>query len=136
MLPTTPTAEISRSASIVWVLPSAVSTVAVTRIVALLDLRHLGAGEDPDALLLEALAGERGDLLVLDGQDLRQHLDDRHLGAHRAVERGELDADGARADDEQRFRHGLAAPSPRNRSRSASRPARCRAARAGARRWR
>ena len=105
MLPTTPTAEISRSAVIVCVPPLPSSMVAVTEFGALLDLRDLGAGEDLDALLLEALAREAGDLGVLDGQDLRQHLDDRHLDAHGAVEGGELDADGARAHDEQRFRH-------------------------------
>ena len=68
---------------------------------------HLGAGQDLHALLLERLACQRGDLGVLDGQDLRQQLDDRHLGAERAVERCELDADRARAHDEQRLGHGL-----------------------------
>ena len=53
------------------------------------------------------LRAKRGDLGVLDRQDLRQHLDHGHLGAERAVERGELDADGAGADDQQRFRHAL-----------------------------
>ena len=71
----------------------------------LVELGHLGAGHDLDALLLEALAREGGDLGVLDRQDLRQHLDHRHLGAERAVERGELDADRARADHQQRLRH-------------------------------
>ena len=51
------------------------------------------------------LRAKAGDLVVLDRQDLRQHLDDRHLGAERAVERGELDADRAGADHQQRLRH-------------------------------
>ncbi len=67
---------------------------------ALLEARHFRARDDLDALLFKALARMGGDLGVLHRQDLRQQLDDRHLGAHRAIERGELDADGARADDE------------------------------------
>jgi hypothetical protein len=39
------------------------------------------------ALLLERLAGEGDDLLVLDRQDPVHHLDDRHLGTQRAIER-------------------------------------------------
>ena len=105
MLQTTPTAEISRSAVIVWVAPLSSIDGRGDAVGALLDLRHLRAGQDLDALLLEALAGEARDLGVLDGQDLRQQLDDRHLGAHGAVERRELDADRARAHDDQRFRH-------------------------------
>ena len=105
MLPTTPTAEMTRSTASVCVPPLPSSMVAVTPSAGLVELRHLGAGEDLDALPLEALAGEGGDLRVLHGQDLRQHLDHRDLGAQRAEERGELDADGARAHDEQRFRH-------------------------------
>ncbi len=69
----------------------------------LVELRHLGAGQDLDALPLEALAREGGDLGVLSRQDLRQHLDHGHFGAERTIERGELDADGAGADDQQRF---------------------------------
>ena len=53
------------------------------------------------------LRAKRGDLGILDGQDLRQHFDDGHLGAHGPVEVGELDADGARAHDQQRLREGL-----------------------------
>ena len=67
----------------------------------------LGTGENLDALLLERLAGEGGDLGILDREDLRQHLDHRHLGAERAIEARELDADRSRADDQQRLRHAL-----------------------------
>src|SRR5262249_10041136 len=68
---------------------------------------HRGAGEDFDALLLEGLAGEARDFAVLDGEDLRQHLNDRAFRPERAIERGELDADGAGADHQQRLWHAL-----------------------------
>ena len=79
---------------------------------ALLDPGHFGARQDADAGLLKGLARERRDLGVLGGQDLGQDFDDGYLGAERAIERGELDADGARAGDEQRLwqgrrQHGL-----------------------------
>ena len=69
----------------------------------LLHLHHLGGGHDLDALLLEALARDGGDLGVLHRHDLRQHFDHRHLAAHGGVEAGEFDADGARAHDDQRL---------------------------------
>jgi len=71
----------------------------------LLQFCHLGAAEDFDALLLEALARQGRDLGVLYGQDLRQHLDDGHLGAHGVEEGREFDTDRAGADHQQRFRH-------------------------------
>ena len=74
---------------------------------ALLHLCDLGAGQNLDALLLEALARMSRDLRILDRQDLRQHFHHRDLRAHGAIERGEFDADGARAHDEERFRHRL-----------------------------
>src|SRR5262245_27859090 len=73
----------------------------------LLELRHLGGGEDLDALLLELFAREGGNLGILGGQDLRQDLDHHHLGAEGAVERSELDADRAGAYDQERFRHAF-----------------------------
>ena len=104
MLPTTPTAEITRSTVSVCVAALAVVDGGRDAVGLLVELRHLGAGHDLDALPLEALAREGRDLGVLDGQDLRQHLHHRHLRAQRAEERGELDADGARADHQQRLR--------------------------------
>ncbi len=105
MLPTTPTAEMTRSAVGDCVPPLPSSMVAVTLSPCLSSSGHLGAGQDLDALLLERLAGERRDLGVLDGQDLRQQFDHRHLRAHGAVERRELDPDGTGADHQQRLRH-------------------------------
>ena len=102
----------------------------------LLQLLHRGRGEDLHALLLERLLREGGDFLVLDRQHAVEHFDHRHLDAEIAIEAGEFDADRARADDEQRFRQLLGAPSLRDRSRSACRRARGRASRAPARRSR
>src|SRR5579862_2763464 len=73
----------------------------------LVELGLLGAGQNLDALLLETFAREGGDLGVLGRQDLRQDFDDGHFGAERAIERGELDADGAGTDHEQRLRHAV-----------------------------
>ena len=53
------------------------------------------------------LARQARDLGVLDREDLRQHLDHGDVGAHGVEERGELDADRAGADHQQRFRHPL-----------------------------
>jgi hypothetical protein len=59
------------------------------------------------ALLGERLVDEGGDVRILDRQDAVEHLDDRHLRAHVRIEAGELDADRARADDQQLGRHHL-----------------------------
>src|SRR6185312_11967216 len=76
-------------------------------VLALLERFYGRTGMDLDTLLFEGLAGENGNFLVLDRQYPVKHLDDRHLGAHVAVEAGELDADRAGADHQQRFRHRL-----------------------------
>src|SRR4051794_2635255 len=68
---------------------------------------HRRAGVDLDPLLLEALAGKGGNLLVLDRQYPVKNLDDRDLGAHVAVEAGEFDPDRAGANDQQRARDRL-----------------------------
>ena len=105
-LPTMPTARITRSTVASLVLPPGLDRGRhVAR--ALLQAFHRRAGDDLHALLLERLAREGRDLFVLDGQDAVEHLDHRHLGAERAIEAGELDADRAGADDQQRFRQRL-----------------------------
>jgi hypothetical protein len=73
----------------------------------LVDLGDLGADAELDATLLESLLGGLGDLGVLDRHDPVDGLDHGHLGAQGAVEAGEFDADGARADHDQRLGHGL-----------------------------
>ena len=88
-------------------LPLPSSMVATTLSAFFSSFVTLVLGEDLDALLLEPLAREAGDLGVLDGQDLRQHLDHGDVGAHGVEERCELDADRAGADHQQRFRHPL-----------------------------
>src|SRR5262249_126808 len=74
-------------------------------VVLCVDGADLGAGENLDALLFERLARQRRDFGVLDGKDLRQYFDDGHVRAQGAEERGELDADRARADHQQRLRN-------------------------------
>ena len=88
-------------------LPS--SMVAVTLSDFLVELGDFRAGEDLDALLLELLARDAGDLGILRRQDLRQHFHHGHLRAHGAIERRELDSDRAGADHQQRLRNRVAA---------------------------
>jgi len=63
-------------------------------VAALVELQHPSAGHDLDALPLKAFAGKGRDLRVFYGEDLRQHLHNRDLGAQCTEERGKLDADG------------------------------------------
>ena len=63
------------------------------------------AGEDRQALLLQALGELRADLGILDRNHAVEHLDHRHLGAQVGVEARKLDPDRARADDQQLGRH-------------------------------
>src|SRR5260370_21649075 len=93
-----------------WSSPSATALPLPTKgkrptRISLVELHHLGAGRDPDALLLERLARECGYLGVLDRHDLRQHLDDGHVGTHGAVEPRKLDDDPSQADERHRLRH-------------------------------
>src|SRR6185436_2271298 len=64
--------------------------------------RDPGAGQDLDALLLERALelGRHG--VILDRHQPRQQLDDRHLAAEAAEDRGELDADRAAAENDDR----------------------------------
>ncbi len=105
MLPTTPTAAITRSTVSVCVPPLPSSMVAVTLSAFLSSLVTLAPVRILMPCFSKALAREGRNLGILHRQDLRQHLDHRHLGAERAIERGELDADGAGADHQQRLRH-------------------------------
>src|SRR5690606_20247600 len=77
-------------------------------LLALLLAQHLGAREDRDAALLERLAQLLGGVGVGGAGDLVEELDDRHLGAERVVDVGELEADGASADHEEALGHLVA----------------------------
>ena len=68
-------------------------------------LRHLRAGQRLDALLLERLLELRRHRFIFDRHEPRQQLDDGDLAAEPAEDRGELHADGAAAQDDQRLRH-------------------------------
>ena len=59
-----------------------------------------GVGHDGHAALLEAAQDDLADLGVLERHDLRGVLEERHLHADVGEHRGELDADGARPDDD------------------------------------
>src|SRR5207248_11797236 len=64
----------------------------------------LHPGLDGDPAAREAAGELRADFFVLDRHDARQRLEQRDLHAVRAVDVGELDADGAGADDDDRLR--------------------------------
>src|SRR5690606_3742708 len=70
-----------------------------------LQVCHLHTGVALHPLLLESLLRERRDLHVFLRKNAIQDLRHRHLGGHVGVEAGELHADGAGTDDEQRLRH-------------------------------
>ena len=71
----------------------------------LLDLVDLGAGMEVDAALAIDARQLLGDFFVFDRDEPRQHFDDRHLAVKRTVDRGELHAHRAGADDHQRLRN-------------------------------
>src|SRR6476620_2257024 len=66
--------------------------------VASFDVLHRRPGRDLDPLFLEDAFDDLGDVLVLGGEDLVEHLDQQHLGAEARVGGGELGARGAGAD--------------------------------------
>jgi hypothetical protein len=68
-----------------------------------LRLLEAGAGVDVHAALLEGALHELGDLGVLEREDPVEGLDDGDLRAVGRVDVGELHADGAGPDDEQRL---------------------------------
>ena len=77
--------------------PSGPSNTTV-ELVRAVDARDATAGLHLDAAPLEPAADGLGDLLVDAGEDLRQHLEERDLGADVDEERRELAADRAAAD--------------------------------------
>ena len=105
MLPCTPTAEIIRSAVIFSTLPSFISTWAVTEFAPFSTFVTLASSMIFMPCFSNCFLAKCGNLGVLDRHDRRHQLDHGHLDAHGAVEGGELDADGARAHDQQRLRH-------------------------------
>lgn len=79
-----------------------------------LGLVDFRAGEEFDALLGEGFLKGLADLGILDGKDVRHHLNHGHLGAEGVEEVGKLDADGSGSDDNDVLwlvleNHGLAA---------------------------
>ena len=100
-----PTAEMTRSTVMSLRFAAGLDRDRNTVAVLLRALHRVAEVMDLHALLLERLAGEGGNLLVLHRQDAVEHFDHRHLRAHVEVEAGELDADRAGADHQQRFRH-------------------------------
>ena len=71
-----------------------------------------GAREDVDPLALEGPLDHAGHVLVLERQDLGQHLDQRHLGPVADVGGGDLRARCPGADDRQALRQGGQRPGP------------------------
>ena len=65
----------------------------------------LGAELELDALFLEQALGEAGNVLVKSRRDARQQFDDGDFRAEARPDRAELEADGARADDDELRRH-------------------------------
>ena len=66
------------------------------RVLAFLQLGHLGPGDDLHTILLELLARQGCDFRILDRQHLGQNFDYGHIGAEGSDETGELDADGVK----------------------------------------
>ena len=71
----------------------------------LLDLRDLGARRRRDPALSERAGELLRDVLVLERRHALQRLDHRDVGAHRAVEGGELEPHGPGPDHHDRRRH-------------------------------
>ena len=64
-----------------------------------------GVRQDFDAPLLEGFLKFGGDLFVLKRHDTGKHFKERHFRAERVKDGSKFDPDGARAHDDQRFRH-------------------------------
>ena len=82
----------------------AVVHVDAQRVAVLLDLGRLAAGADVDALLDERVGDLLAGELLLGGEQPPLALDQRHLGAERAVGLRQLGAEHAAAEDHDRRR--------------------------------
>ena len=67
----------------------------------------LRVGQDLDPLFRQGFFEGLRNLRILDRQDVRQHLDQRHFGAKGVVEIGKLDPNRAGADDDHALRLGI-----------------------------
>src|SRR5581483_10206327 len=76
------------------------------------DLRALLAELERDAALRELLRELLRRVGVLGGDERVEHLDDRHLGAEAAEDRGELAADDAATENDETSRHALLREQP------------------------
>ncbi len=69
----------------------------------LFDFVDFRAGVEVDAALAIDAREFLRDFFIFNRDEPRQHFDDRHFGVERAVDRSELDANGACADDHDRL---------------------------------
>ena len=83
----------------------AVAEVNAQPVAGLLDLRALLLEMQRDPAPAELLRELLGRVVVLGRDQLRQHLDDRHLGAEAVEDRRELAADDPAAQDDEPARH-------------------------------
>ena len=67
---------------------------------------HASARENLYLLLFQGFLQLAGDFLIRQGKYSREHFHHRNLRTKPAVNRGELDADRPRPDNQQRLRHG------------------------------
>ena len=83
----------------------AVAEIDAEPVAGLLDLRALLLEMKRDPAPSELLRQLGGRVVILHRDQLRQHLDDRHLGAEALEDRGELAADDAATEDDEPARH-------------------------------
>ena len=73
--------------------------------VSVFSIFDLGPGVDVDAALFEDARQFLRNLIVFGRHEARQEFYQRDLGSEAAEDGAEFDADGARANDDERFRH-------------------------------